>query len=153
MVSNCDDRTLKAFEPTELTLSCEGLNYVNWDRGDADFEFVTGDGRMCRVHSVLAEFLSPKVARLRRCDISFDVYTLKDSELFDGSSWTEIDRRDNNNDLNDSRVTVNFKISKAPSESFRFFRLRQTGENHLGHYLVMTIMITAVEIFVTLFEK
>ena len=46
-----------------------------------------------------------------------------------GSSWTEIDRRDNN-DLNDESVTVNFKISKVPSESFRFFHLSQTGKNH-----------------------
>ena len=31
----------------------------------------------------MAEFLSPRVAHLRRCDISFDVYTFKDSEVFD----------------------------------------------------------------------
>ena len=83
MESNFDAVTAKAFEPTELTLSCKGLSCVNWDCGDPDFDFVVGDDKVCRVHSVLAEFLCPKVARLRRCDISFDVYTFKDSELFD----------------------------------------------------------------------
>ena len=72
-----------AVEPRELILSSKGLGCVNWDCGGADFEFVVGDRRACRVHSVLAEYLSPKVARLRRCDISFDVYTFKDSEMFD----------------------------------------------------------------------
>ena len=68
----------------------------------------------------------------------------------DGSSWTEIDRRDNNNDLNDKYATANFKISKVPSESFRFFRLKQTGPNHRGYdYLA----ISSLEIFGTLFEK
>ena len=53
----------------------------------------------------------------------------------DGSSWTEIDRRDNN--VNDKYATANFKISRVPSESYRFFRLRQTGENHAGDYFVI----------------
>ena len=68
----------------------------------------------------------------------------------DGSSWTEIDRRDNNNDLNGSYATANFNISKVPSESFRFFRLRQTEKNHRGDYFVW---ISSLEIFGTLFEK
>ena len=66
----------------------------------------------------------------------------------DGSLWTEIDRRDNN-DLNDKSVTVNFKISDVPSASFRFFRLRQTEKNHRGNdYL----FLSALEIFGTLIE-
>ena len=74
----------------------------------------------------------------------------------DGSSWTEIDRRENNNDLNDEYATANFKISKVPSESFRFFRLRQTGMNHYGlidgcDFYVVTL--SSLEIFGTLFEK
>ena len=44
----------------------------------------------------------------------------------DGSSWTEIDRRDNNNDLNHRYAIANFKIFPVPSDCFRFFRLRQT---------------------------
>ena len=85
MKSNFDAVTAKALESMDLQLSCQGLSCVNWDCGDSDFEFVVVgcDAKVCRVHCVLAEFLSPKVARLRRCDISFDVYTFKDSELFD----------------------------------------------------------------------
>ena len=67
-----------------------------------------------------------------------------------GYSWTEIDRRDNNNELKDAYVTVNFKISCTPSESFRFLRLRQTGENHKrGHML----RLCSLEIFGILCEK
>ena len=65
----------------------------------------------------------------------------------DRESWTEIDHRDNNNDLNGSCVTVNFKISRVPSEGFRFFRLRQTGKNHRGDY---RLTIGSLEIFGTL---
>ena len=77
-----DAVTANAFEPAELTLDRKGMNCVNWECDDAEFEFVGGDDKVCRVHSILAEFLSPKVARLRRCDISFAVYTFKNSELF-----------------------------------------------------------------------
>ena len=31
----------------------------------------------------MAELVSPKLASLRRCDISFEIYTFKDSKLFD----------------------------------------------------------------------
>ena len=69
----------------------------------------------------------------------------------DEYSWTEIDRRDNNNDLNDEYVTVNFKISKVPSESFRFFRLRQNGPNHDNYKTSYAVALTALEVFGTLF--
>ena len=68
-------------QATELTLTCKGMSSVNWDCSDPDFEFVFGN-RVCRVHSVLAEFLSPKVARARRSDPLCLFYTLKDSEMF-----------------------------------------------------------------------
>ena len=68
----------------------------------------------------------------------------------DGASWTEVDRRDNNNDLSDGRETANFKISQIPSEGVRFFRLRQTGENHQGHDV---LELSSLEVFGTLFEK
>ena len=73
----------KSLEPSELALTCFGLCCVNWDCSDTDFEFVAGDCKVCRVHSVFAEFLSPKVARLRRCDVSCTHYTFENSELFD----------------------------------------------------------------------
>ena len=72
----------KALDSNELTLTCKGMSSVNWDCSDADFEFLFGEDKVCRVHSVLAEFLSPKVARLRKCDPLCNVYTFKDSELF-----------------------------------------------------------------------
>lgn len=73
----------KVLEPRNLTLTCKGLSYVNWDRGDDDFEFVAGDDKVCHVHSALAEFLSPKVARIRKTDPFCYTYTLKNSDLFD----------------------------------------------------------------------
>ena len=82
MESTFDAVSEKALEPNELILTSKGLSCVNWGCGDADFEFVVGDDKRCRVHSVLAEFLSPKVAGLRKCDPFYCVYMLKNSELF-----------------------------------------------------------------------
>ena len=50
----------------------------------------------------------------------------------DGSddSWEVVDRRENNEDLDDRDITRNFLITARPPESFRFIRLRQTGKNH-----------------------
>ena len=67
----------------------------------------------------------------------------------DGKSWTEIDRRDTN-ELNGAELTRNFRISRVPSEGFRFFRLRQTGPNDEGE---LCLVLRALEIFGTLFEK
>ena len=69
------------------------------------------------------------------------------------NSWVEIDRRDDSHDLNCCYVTVNFKISRVPSESFRFFRLRETGPNHYGDHHSYYVNITSLEIFGTLWEK
>ena len=65
----------------------------------------------------------------------------------DGTFWTEVDRHDDSNDLNEKFITRNFEISHVPIESFRFLRLRQTGRNFSGQYY---IRITALEIFGTL---
>jgi hypothetical protein len=55
----------------------------------------------------------------------------------DGASWTEIDRRENNGDLNDKWAMKTFAVAR--SGSFRRIRLRQTGPNHSSHnYLVLT---------------
>ena len=71
-----------ALEASALTLARDGMSCVNWDCSDTEFEFVFGKDKICRVHSFMAEFLSPKVAHLRRCDITFNVYTFQDSEVF-----------------------------------------------------------------------
>jgi hypothetical protein len=65
----------------------------------------------------------------------------------DGTQWTEIDRRENNNDVNGQNIVCIFSAS-APCEA-RFIRLRQTGKNHIGGWC---IMISAFEIFGTLIE-
>jgi hypothetical protein len=53
-----------------------------------------------------------------------------------GSSWTTIDRRDNNMDLNGSGIVQTFRISTPPNCDFRYIRMRSIGPTHSGtHYL------------------
>jgi hypothetical protein len=53
-----------------------------------------------------------------------------------GSSWTTIDRRDNNMDLNSPGIIQTFRISTPPNGEFRYIRMRSIGPNHCGdHYL------------------
>ena len=76
----------KGFGTRDIALTWSGFNSVNWDRCDDEFEFVFGDDKkVCRVHSILAEFLSPKVARDRKCDGCCGFYKIKSSssDLFD----------------------------------------------------------------------
>ena len=74
-----------------------------------------------------------------------------------GTSWTEVDRREDNDALKGGFSQANFNISRVPSESFRFLRLRQTGENHEDgfHYRhgKNILALSALEIFGTLCEK
>lgn len=60
----------------------------------------------------------------------------------DGKDWTEVDRRENNSDLNDNRVTRSFRTSRQ--EECRFIRLRQIGKNHYGNDF---LRFTSFEIF------
>jgi hypothetical protein len=61
-----------------------------------------------------------------------------------GNSWIEMDRRENDQDLNDSGIIQTFRISHPPSNEFRFIRLRQTSTNRAScHDLGMT----AFEVF------
>ena len=83
MESAFETVSTKVFETGDLTLTCKGLSCVNWNCGDDDFQFVAGDDKVLRVHSVLAEFLSPKIAQIRKCDPFCYVYTFKNSDLFD----------------------------------------------------------------------
>jgi hypothetical protein len=65
----------------------------------------------------------------------------------DGTSWMEIDRREDNSDLNASNVTRNFAVAR--SVEVRMIRLRQIGANHFGdHYL----LLSSFEIFGSLIE-
>jgi hypothetical protein len=58
------------------------------------------------------------------------------------ASWTEIDRRGNNSDLNDKSAVKMFGVAR--SGSFRRIRLRQTGRNHRGSNQLVLI---AFEVF------
>jgi hypothetical protein len=56
----------------------------------------------------------------------------------DRSSWIEIDRRTNCQDLNSRGIVQTFRISKPSDEEFRYIRLRHTDVNYYGyHYLVL----------------
>ena len=68
----------------------------------------------------------------------------------DGEEWTEIDRQDDNTDLNEKHAIKNFEIYLIPSDGIRFFRLRSTGQSHQGGF---RIAFTALEIFGTLVEN
>jgi hypothetical protein len=49
----------------------------------------------------------------------------------DGSNWIEIDRRDNNNELNGKNISHQFEVSHP--DEFQIIRLRQIGKNHAGY--------------------
>jgi hypothetical protein len=65
----------------------------------------------------------------------------------DGNSWIELDRQDNNNELNGRNLTRTFSISR--SEEVRMIRIRQTGLNHAGDQY---LMFSSFEIFGHLIE-
>jgi hypothetical protein len=60
----------------------------------------------------------------------------------DGASWTEIDRRENNSDLDEPFTVKTFAVSQTGS--FRKIRLRQTGPNHEGNN---TLELSAFKVF------
>jgi hypothetical protein len=64
----------------------------------------------------------------------------------DGESWTEIDRKRDNDDFKDWG-TASFVLSK--SAECRFIRLTQTGKNH---YPADFLRISAFEFFGTLLK-
>jgi hypothetical protein len=53
----------------------------------------------------------------------------------DGASWMEIDRRENNGDLNASEAVKTFAVAR--SGLFRMIHLRQTGPNYNGNNYVI----------------
>lgn len=58
-------------------------------------------------------------------------------EGFADGQWYEIDRRDDNNELNGKSKTATFQV--AANGEFTSIRLRQTGPNHYGdNYLILT---------------
>ena len=49
---------------------------------------------------------------------------------YDGDDWVELDRRENNNDLNGPSKLQVFDITEKQDEPLRYVRLRQIGPNH-----------------------
>ena len=66
----------------------------------------------------------------------------------DGSNWTQIDSKTNNNDVNDKDVRKAFSVQSSP-ECTRI-RIRQTGQSHAGNNY---ILFSGFEIFGTLIEE
>jgi hypothetical protein len=60
----------------------------------------------------------------------------------DGTTWTEIDRRLDNDALNGKNVTATFSCSALVEA--RMIRIRQVGKNWLGNH---TFLFSAFEIF------
>jgi hypothetical protein len=77
------------------------------------------------------------------CNLKSWVIEVSDDDQF----WCEIDRHENNYDLNAKNVVRSFKAEK-PQEG-RYVRLRQTGKNHRGDDF---LIFSAFEIFGSLVE-
>ena len=67
----------------------------------------------------------------------------------DGETWDILDRRKDDNHLNDRNAIGSFDISPKPERTYRFIRLRQTDKTHSGED---NIQLCSFEIFGTLFE-
>ena len=76
-------------------------------------------------------------------------WVLEVSNTGSEGSWTVVDTRENNGDLNAIHVTRNFAVKAPQLGSFRFVRLRQTGKNAGGNdYLYLN----SLELFGTLHQ-
>jgi hypothetical protein len=63
----------------------------------------------------------------------------------DGASWTEIDRHENNSDLNAYGTVKTFAVAR--SGSVHMIRLRQTGPSHSNHVGTNGLLLSAFEVF------
>jgi hypothetical protein len=84
--------------------------------------------------------IRPTHYSIRTCSAGPNSYHLKNWVIegsVDGNLWLEIDRRENNTDLNSSFAIKTFQICKV--DTFRMIRLRQIGLNHQNNnYLIFT---------------
>ena len=76
--------------PVEVKLTFSGFASVNWSPSDTHFDFVFGDEGVCRVHPILAEFLSPKVSRQRRSDACTSRYVFNDVSSGDCDAFESV---------------------------------------------------------------
>ena len=65
----------------------------------------------------------------------------------DGNAWTEVDRHENNGDLNGKNITKTYPVSVQ--KECRMFRIRQIGPNWAGSN---NILFSSLEVFGTLIE-
>ena len=90
MVDLLAEVAVNGFRPADLALTCLGLRFVNWNCDGAEFKIVFGKSQECRVHPVLADFLSPKISRLRRSDASTDQFIFEDRSDCAYHAFTEL---------------------------------------------------------------
>jgi hypothetical protein len=89
--------------------------------------------------------IRPTHYSIRMCSPGPNSYQLKNWVIEgsrDGTSWNEIDRRENNTDLNRSCAMETFNVCKV--DTFRLIRFRQIGLNHQYDNLMI---FTAFELF------
>jgi hypothetical protein len=67
--------------------------------------------------------------------------------LASGDTWIELDRRENDKELNATNVTRTFSVSRP--DEIRMIRLRQIGPNHFGSH---KIKLSSIKIFGSLIE-
>ena len=64
-----------------INLSCAGLSCVNWGGNDSSLFRFTDGHREIVMATTMAEFLSPKVANLRRCDACVTTYKFTNATI------------------------------------------------------------------------
>ena len=64
----------------DLKLSSKGLNNLPFELYDGDFSFIVGD-KDYKCHHVVAEFLSPKIGKLRVLDPSLCEYHMETEDV------------------------------------------------------------------------
>jgi hypothetical protein len=67
----------------------------------------------------------------------------------DRKSWTQLDRRDGNHDINGEDLRKIFAVASPTEDFVRFVRFRLVGRNHMG---TMAIMLGSWDLFGRLFE-
>jgi hypothetical protein len=68
----------------------------------------------------------------------------------DGSSWVELDRRDNDRSLNTQGATATFSIREGTRKDFQMIRLRQTGKNSIDND---HLVLSGIEFYGNLFPS
>ena len=77
----CDfDLGERVLEGQVFEITAKGFGSVNWRLHEDDFEFVFSEEHVCRVNCLMAEFLSPRISRIRRADGGYVRYVFEGME-------------------------------------------------------------------------